>query len=132
MLVATGTGVWVAAGAFVESALGEGKAAGSPPPQAAVARSSIAGATAREKNGTVRRLNGRLSWKIKVIQSIIPLRQARRPRAREMAVLVVWVSFEPAACSTYLPDSCGGKILPIHDIKSLSTSSLIEWPMLYS
>ena len=49
-----------------------------------------------------------------------------------MAGLVAWVSFEPAVYSTYLPGSCGGKILPIHRIKSLSTSSLIEWPMLYS
>jgi len=74
VLVATGSGVWVAAGAIVESASGEGKVAGSPPRQAAAARSSIADATARERNGTVRRLNGRLSWIIKVIQSIIPLR----------------------------------------------------------
>ena len=84
MLVATGSGVWVAAGAIVESASGEGKAAGSPTPQAAVAKSSIAGAMAKERNGTVRRLNGRLSWIIKVIQSIIPLRQARCPLAREV------------------------------------------------
>jgi len=84
VLVATGSGVWVAAGAIVESASGEGKAAGSPPPQAAVAKSSIAGAMAKERNGTVRRLNRRLSWKIKVIQSIIPLRQARCPLARDV------------------------------------------------